>query len=73
MLPDNADGDEDDEDDEDDEETLQLKLQAIQAQLKLKKLQKGRARKDLGADAPIGRAMSALDSGLSTTTIRSTT
>lgn len=75
MLLDNADDDEGDEDDEDDEETLQLKLQAIQAQLKLKKLQKGKARKDIGADAPIGRAVSALGSGLSTTTttIRSAT
>lgn len=44
-MDDNMDmGDPMDVDDEDDEETLQLKLQQIQAQLRLKKLRKDRAR-----------------------------
>jgi minichromosome maintenance protein 10 len=39
-----------DEDDEEDEETLQLKLQAIQARLKLKKLQAAKAQKKTAAE-----------------------
>ena len=42
LLDEDAEGD-DDEDNEDDEETLQLKLQAIQTRLRLKKLQAAKA------------------------------
>ena len=41
--------DDEPDDDEDDEETLQLKLEAIQAQLKLKKLQAAKARQKAAA------------------------
>lgn len=41
-----------DEDEGDDEETLQLKLQEIQAQLRLKKLRKDKARAANGSQAP---------------------
>jgi minichromosome maintenance protein 10 len=40
----------DDDEDDDDEETLQLKLQAIEAKLKLKKLRQAKARRDGRAD-----------------------
>lgn len=40
----------DDDDEEEDEEMLELKLQAIQARLKLKKLQSARAKKSNGTD-----------------------
>jgi minichromosome maintenance protein 10 len=46
-------------DDEDDEETLQLKLQAIQARLRLKKIQQSKAAAEEGLDAESNRARSA--------------
>ncbi|KAF2712796.1 hypothetical protein K504DRAFT_427418 [Pleomassaria siparia CBS 279.74] len=42
VMPELSDEDDDDDDDDEDEETVQLKLQAINAKLKLKKLQKAR-------------------------------
>ena len=50
----------DDGDDDEDEETLQLKLQEIQARLKLKKLQNARAKDDIKDSANEDRAVSAL-------------
>ncbi|KAK0709573.1 hypothetical protein B0T26DRAFT_652264 [Lasiosphaeria miniovina] len=54
------DGGDDDDDDEDDEETLQLKLQAIQARLKLKKLQSAKAQKKASAVSDPGPASAAV-------------
>ncbi|KAJ1324937.1 minichromosome maintenance protein 10 [Microdochium nivale] len=71
LLP----GDDGEDDDDDDEETLQLKLQAIQAQLKLKKLQKGKARKDTEPEGTTttGRTSSALEPAAPFTTTRTAT
>lgn len=48
------DADDDDEDDDEDEEMLQLKLQAIEARLKLKKLQAARAQRKASISKPAG-------------------
>ncbi|KAK3682517.1 hypothetical protein B0T22DRAFT_530810 [Podospora appendiculata] len=49
-----VDGDDDDDEDEDDEEMLELKLQAIQAKMKLKKLQAAKAQKRSAPGSAVG-------------------
>ncbi|KAM7192494.1 DNA replication licensing factor mcm10 [Naviculisporaceae sp. PSN 640] len=64
-LPDDMDIDQgDDDDDEDDEEMLQLKLQAIQARMKLKKLQAAKAQKKAGGSATATTDSSGATKGL---------